>query len=347
MKIQINPTKLFYVNKKDRVIRMGNFPETGKVIEYEDNFLLDLFEKIKEPIEFDYLINYITERYKVPKSEAEESINYLIEEGFIISNDDLMSILSNDIYSRELLYFLMTTNINCLVKFEKIKHKKILVLGLGGIGTIAINLLARAGFDNFVIVDCDKVEKSNLIRQLLYDYSDIGKLKIEVTEEKLKLINKNIKIESLNKAIKSESELQPIVEKCGFVLCTVDKPLRIIRRVVNDLCVNLKKPVLFCGFTEHYGLIGPFVVPGKTACLRCIEKQNEIDESLDNIICVPSYGPLCNIIASIAADEIINYFLGYKDNNLEGKTLMYNMINYETKVINWKKDSECERCRQI
>lgn len=103
------------------------------------------------------------------------------------------------------------------------------------------------------------------------------------------------------------------------------------------------KPVIFSGFAEHVGMIGPFVVPKETACLNCIDK--EMNEDLVNDIKkTPSFGSLCNIIASIIANEVINYYVQYNENNLKGCTLMINMYNYNIEKIKWEKAINCKKC---
>ena len=112
---------------------------------------------------------------------------------------------------------------------------------------------------------------------------------------------------------------------------------------INDSCIKYNKPVIFSGFAEHVGMIGPFVVPKKTACLECINKENK-EEILDNVNITPSFGPLCSLIASIVSSEIINYYVNFNQTNLVGCTLMINMSNYSTDIIHWKRKKNCKKC---
>lgn len=103
------------------------------------------------------------------------------------------------------------------------------------------------------------------------------------------------------------------------------------------------KLVIFSGFLENVAMVGPFVKPGLTACLKCIEKETN-EEPMNNVINVPSYGPLCLLISSIVSNEVINYFYKFNSYNLVGKTLMFNMLSYELNVIKWKQKKDCEVC---
>ncbi len=337
----MNPTKPFYIDKKNKVIRMGNFKYIGKEIEYEDEVFIKLFDYLKKPIKKKELIDSLEKNTSYDREDIDNTINYLIEEKFIINKEEYDELIDDKIYNREKLYFYMLNDNK--VMFDNIKNKKILILGVGAIGSISINLLARSGFNNFIIVDNDYVEESNLIRQLTYDKNDIGKLKVNIIKEKMYNINSNINIKIKNKLILEDIDIEKEIESSDFVLCTIDKPIRVIRRLINDLCIKHNKPVLFSGFAESTAIIGPFVVPYKSACLSCIENITN-DEIYNNVEIVPSYGPLCNLISSITVDEIINYFLNFKKTNLIGKSLMFNMYNYETEIINWEKNKNCKKC---
>ncbi len=339
--IVINPSKPFYINKKNKIVRMGNFKETGKEIEYEDNKFLTIFEYIKEPIEYNDLVCKLLLETKYSKEDIINTIDYLLNENFICNYDDIENILNDKYYSREKLYFYMLND--KVINFTSdILNKNILVLGIGGIGSIVIQILARAGFKNFTVVDYDIVENSNLIRQL-YNLSDIGKYKVDVIKEKLLQINKKIKVNIVRKRIEKEKDINEEIYKSDFVLCTIDKPLRVIRRIINNVCIDKNKPVLFSGFSEHVAMVGPFVVPNKTACLSCIE-IDDIDEPLFNVKVSPSFGPVCYLISSIVSNEIINYFINFKNDNLIGKTLMFNMCNYKCEIIKWNKNKNCKKC---
>ena len=200
-------------------------------------------------------------------------------------------------------------------------------------------ILERAGFNNFTIIDCDAVEESNLIRQFPYNDEDIGKLKTDVLQGKLK----NSQVKSKNLKIVNENDIVNEIQLSDFVLCTVDKPQRIIRRLINKVCVENSKSVLFCGFSEYVAMIGPFIEPKTTACLSCIEKQTT-ETPMNNVELVPSFGPLCLLIFSLVSNEIINYFSKYKEINLVGKTLMFDMLTYQTEIIEWQKNPKCKEC---
>ena len=334
----INPLKPFYIDKAKKIIRMGNFKNLAKEIEYEDDNFIKLFEAAKVPITKVDLIKKIQKETALNEEDINNAIEYLINEQIIVNYGDYEKLFNGKL-NRQNLFFSMTSN--NIKNWDLIKQPNILILGLGGVGSNVLVVLSRAGFNNFTLVDYDKVEESNLIRQYPYNVADIGKYKTDVLKEKIS--NNENKIEILNKKIENEKNIEKEICNADFVVCTLDKPYRIIRRLINNLCVKYNKPVIFSGFSEHVAMIGPFIEPKKSACLKCIEKDIQ-EEPIYNVKYIPSYGPLCLLISSIVANEIINYYYKFNKNNLIGKTLMIDMLNYKQKTIKWNKKVDCEVC---
>ncbi len=333
----INPLKPFYKNINEKIIRMGNFKDTGKEINYEDDSLIKLFECVKKPISREKIIEKLEKNTKLSSQEINEALDYLISENFIVKYEDYKRVVNSGKLNRQSLFFSMASD--NLKEWKSTKKENILILGIGGVGANVAVILSRAGFSKFTFVDCDKVEESNLIRQMPYSINDIGKNKTKVLTEKIDSED----IKTINKMILKESDIENEIINADFVVCTLDKPFRVIRRMVNKMCVKYNKPVIFAGFAEHVAMIGPFIIPSKSACLKCIEKPSN-NEPLNNVIVTPSYGPLCLMIASIVSNEVINYFLEFKDSNLINKTMMFNILTYETNIINWEKREDCEVC---
>lgn len=340
MYIVLNPVKPMYIDRGNNSIRMGNFKCNGKEVLFETEDILKLFLKLKKPILKDELIMQMKNETNNSTEEIIEVLDYLMYEGFIIDYESYQNLLKDEKYNRQNLYFYMLSN--SVIKNVS-SDKKVLILGVGGIGSIVMELLVRSGFEDFTIVDNDVVEQSNLIRQLAYFNDDINKLKVDAMRDNMLKINSKLKIETVNRMIFNETDILDKIKNTDFVVCTLDRPLRKIRRVINNACVQLNKPVLFTGFSEHVAMVGPFVVPGESACLNCIE-NGTLDEYLDNIKVIPSYGPLCTLIASIAVNEIINYFIKFRTDNLIGKTLMFDMNDYDIKIESWTKNKKCKIC---
>ena len=178
----LNPVKPFYVNNKDKIVRMGNFKETGKEIEYDNDTFLFLINNLKKPIERKKLLEIVSEKAKISTLEVDSIIKYLEEENFIVEYEKYLNILGQK-YDRQDLFFSLF-NDNYKNNITYFADKKILVLGLGGIGSNVVLMLHRCGFNNFILIDNDVVEENNLIRQYPYDSFDIGYYKTDVMSKK-------------------------------------------------------------------------------------------------------------------------------------------------------------------
>ena len=95
----------------------------------------------------------------------------------------------------------------CKENLNKIKTKHILVIGLGGVGSYVVESLIRSGIENITIVDFDKIDISNLNRQLMTNLNNIGKLKTDEIEKRILMINKNVKIKKMSKFINEDNYL--------------------------------------------------------------------------------------------------------------------------------------------
>ncbi len=171
-----------------------------------------------------------------------------------------------------------------LLEQEKIKNAKVVIFGLGGIGTNVLLNLVYSGVYNYRIVDNDTVELSNLNRQTLYIPDDVEKLKSEVTKKRLLEINPNLNIKSYNLKVDYPSGINLLKDKEIIIpneFLKIDKLIKwgdiIVNALdyygapylVNDLCIKNEKPFYWGSVMYSYGVLYSYL-PKKTACLRCI-----------------------------------------------------------------------------
>ena len=141
------------------------------------------------PIEYDDGVALLASINRCSNEEARDAIDYLLTEKILINFDEFEKISKDEFYGRELSYFYMLSNKNKRAKFENVRHKKIAILGVGGIGSVVAEMIVRAGFDNLLLVDNDVVESSNLIRQIGYLREDVNKSKLDSLFRHLLQIN--------------------------------------------------------------------------------------------------------------------------------------------------------------
>ena len=204
-----------------------------------------------------------------------------------------------------------------------LKKAKVLVIGAGGLGSATVPVLAAAGLGYLGLAKFDKVEKSNLQRQLLYTPSDIGKEKIEIASQKAALLNPEIHLEKFSTRI-DETNSKKIIEDFDLVLdCTDNFPTRYL---INDTCANLKKPLIYASVSDYEAIVT--ILHNKhNINLRDIFPEMPKKPSATGIM--PT---LPMIIGSIQANEAIK-MLTQTGDILDGKLLSYNIQNNSYQVV--------------
>ena len=149
---------------------------------------------------------------------------------------------------------------------EKLKQAKIIIAGIGGLGSSAAMYLTAAGVGTIRIIDHDKVELSNLNRQVLYCDNDIGKNKVATASEKLSRLNPEVNIEAVKEKI-TESNVSQLVSGFDLIVDAMDNlPARYL---LNRAALDKNMP-FFHGAVQGFEGMATTIIPGETACLRCV-----------------------------------------------------------------------------
>lgn len=219
---------------------------------------------------------------------------------------------------------------------RRLKRATILVAGAGGLGFPISVYLAAAGVGTIRIVDADIVELDNLNRQLLHWDKDVGKKKVESAREKLLQINPTINIEVYDEKITGENALT-LVDGVDAVVDALDNYEA--RFALNRACIEKRIP-FFHGAVHGFMGQATTIVPGRTACLRCI-----ISAPLKREV-FPILGPVAGTIGSIQATETIKYLVGM-GNLLENNLLLYDGFYMDFSIIEIKRNPKCPDCSKL
>ncbi len=229
------------------------------------------------------------------------------------------------------------------VKWELLRDKAVTVAGVGGVGSISVELLARVGIGKIFIMDFDIVEEENLNR-LVYREEHIGRYKTDVLTEIIKKINPDVEIKPYNKDIMAfdfENTLEDILAKSDMGLMCLDNiPAR---QFFNIKCVKLKVPYIDSGLLRS-GLGGylHLVIPRETACYQCTGSVKVTSTSdVDGPDCSASMPTTVNIIASLQVQHLIRYFLNFGH---IPDYLSYNGLTDENLELELKLDPNCHVC---
>lgn len=226
------------------------------------------------------------------------------------------------------------------VEIQKtINNKRILVIGVGGIGGNTIQNLVASGLKNFILIDNDSVQVNNLNRQYLYTKSSIGNLKINECKKYIMSINDKADIKCYNIKITNKYMLNKIVGnfRIDLIINAADQPNN-IKDIIFSFCQEHSIPYITAGLHISKGIIGPLISQHdfKTSLDYPLHSSSytEISENDNKNVITGSFGPTNSIVASILSDNIIKFFIGEKT-ILHRKilTLDFNNLKYTSVEI--------------
>jgi molybdopterin/thiamine biosynthesis adenylyltransferase len=219
---------------------------------------------------------------------------------------------------------------------EKLKRAKVFIGGAGGLGCPVSIYLAAAGVGHLRIVDHDTVDLTNLNRQVAHWTPDVGRRKVDSAQEKLNKLNPNVSVENLSVTI-SEKNASELVSGFDLIVDAMDNlPTRYL----------LNKTAIQQGIPFVHGAVNGFegramtVIPGKTACLRCLYRGSVPESKFPVIGVTPA------VIACIQATEVIKYLVGIGD-LLANRLLAYDGLNLKFTEFKVQRNPQCEHCAHL
>ena len=222
---------------------------------------------------------------------------------------------------------------------QKLLNARVLIIGLGGLGSPAALYLCAAGIGQLVLNDFDTVDLSNLQRQVLHNSAAVGRSKVESAQNQLHALNPDTQIIALNRRLEAE-ELLEQVELADIVLDCSDNFTT--RFAVNTACVKTATPLVSGAVIRFEGQLALFT-PGinESPCYNCLYSKNgEQEESCARNGIV---APLPGIIGSMQALETIKWLLGIGRSPV-GKLLIFDALNSEWHSLTLRRDPACPCC---
>ena len=222
-----------------------------------------------------------------------------------------------------------------IVGQQKLKSAKVLVLGMGGLGCPLSIYLASLGIGTIGIVDNDKVELSNLNRQIIYSIDDIGKYKVNVAKNKIKIINKNTIIKSYKIRV-NKTNIEKLIKNFD-ILCDGTDNFK-TRLLINDHAHKQKKILISAAVNGFDGHIFKFNFKKKTPCYRCF--LPEIPEQNNNCETEGVIPTITGVMGTLQANEVVNSILNF-NSNMEKKMIVFNSIKMSFRTINLSRNKNC------
>lgn len=336
--MQLKLKESIYILKESSDIYQVIFTGTRNIKRFiVDNLVKDVIDYLNISREESAIIDNFKDKY--PISNINSCLISLQYQGIIrkIEKENL-----NNRFSKQILFLdeLTGSREESLKLQEKIQNSTITVFGVGGIGTWIVNGLYQIGVGKIRITDPDIIEESNLNRQLFFDSRDVGKYKVNVIKRKLN----DAKIVAFKKTVSESENLEELVKDADFLVNCADNPsIAETSRIIDKYSNKFNVPYCIAGgYNLHLGMIGPIIIPGKTATFEdFLRFQKESDplknfEKIKDIEDTGNLGPIAGAIANIQVMEIFKYLIKKGNINLN-KFAEIDFLNFNIEWRNFKK----------
>ena len=222
---------------------------------------------------------------------------------------------------------------------QKLKAASVLVIGTGGLGSPVALYLAAAGVGRIGLVDFDRVDFTNLQRQIIHGESRLGDLKVDSARDRILDLNPEIQVDVYNQMLTSENAFE-IAEPYDIIIDGTDNfPTRYL---VNDLCVLTGKPNVYGSIFRFDGQASVFFAE-KGPCYRCLFPEPPPPGLVPSCAEGGVLGVLPGTIGSIQATEALKLILGIGE-SLIGKLLLYDALDQTFQTVKLNKNPSCKIC---
>jgi len=221
---------------------------------------------------------------------------------------------------------------------EKLKAARVLVVGAGGLGSPAALYLAAAGCGTLGLLDGDRVELSNLQRQVLFDTSGIARAKAEAGRERLASLNPEVRIVAHALELKA-ANVRALFAEYDLVIDGTDRLAT--RYLVNDACVILRRPLVSAAIYRFEGQLMTYV-PGAGPCYRCVFPQ-AADGMVASCAEAGVLGVLPGVLGTLQATEALKLITGVGE-PLTGRLLTYDALEMRFTEFRVSRRADCAVC---
>ena len=225
---------------------------------------------------------------------------------------------------------------------RRLGQSKVLLVGCGGLGSMVISVLVRAGVGQVTVLDADRVEMSNLGRQILFNEDDVAEArpKVEAARDRLARINSTVSVRALVERFEQHNA-RALVADADLVVDGTDNFEA--RYLINDTCVELGTPWIYGGVVATSGL-RLTVVPGQGPCLRCLFPTRPEPGVLPHPRTHGILGTLPMVVAALQATEAIKLLTGAP---VSTGLLTMDLWEGRFQTVKARRDPKCPVCSRI
>jgi bacteriocin biosynthesis cyclodehydratase domain-containing protein len=239
---------------------------------------------------------------------------------------------------------------------RRLRDAKVAVLGVGGLGGWVAWALACVGIGEMWLVDGDRVEASNLNRQILYTEADIGLLKVEVATARLRAFNSAMTVTSTARRLESQAEIADFIAGADIVVDAADWPAHDIERWCNSACFEAGIPYITMSHFPPIARVGPLYVPGVTGCYICQESAYRREYPLFDVATeqlrakaspAATLGPACGLIGGQVGLDVMHLLTGLAEPSTLGVAHIYDLRTMEVEREDVVPEPGCPVCGHL
>jgi bacteriocin biosynthesis cyclodehydratase domain-containing protein len=271
------------------------------------------------------------------------------------ADDDRMSEDVRARFDRQLRYFsdVAGPGLTPSLCQERLAAASVAVIGVGGLGTWAAWALACCGVGRLVLIDGDRIERSNLNRQVLFMEGDVGRMKVDVAAERLAEFDPAMQVETIGERLESEAEVGEAIAGADIVVDAADWPPHEIERWVNGACFAAGIPFITGSHFPPVARIGPLFAPGRTACFACQESavrrdyplfEMAIERRMGQASGSAMLGPVCGFIGGQIGTEVMHHLTRLSTPSTLGVAHIYDVRTMELRHERIEPEPGCTVC---
>ena len=224
-----------------------------------------------------------------------------------------------------------------------LKNSSVLCIGAGGLGSSVLLYLAATGIGKIGIVDNDKVEKSNLQRQIIHETNTIGNLKIDSARERIIKFNPNCELLTFSERMNPKNVLEII--RNFDIICDCSDNFG-TRYLINDACLILNKPLVFGSVQGFEGQVSVFNLYKNSPNLRDLLPESPSKNTIPSCAEYGVVGVSTGLIGILQVNEIIKIILK-KGEILDGIILVFDLLNMNMKKLHLKSDQTNKQIKNL
>jgi molybdopterin/thiamine biosynthesis adenylyltransferase len=244
---------------------------------------------------------------------------------------------------------------------ERLIERRVGMMGCGGVGShVSLDLLGL-GVGDLKVLDCDKVDLSNLNRQILFNESDIGERKVDLAVNRLRAYAPTATITGVDQLLSSADDVYDFVSDRDFVFSLIDRPKMHIANWVNEACVRAGVPLIGGGVETQRSLMF-LIVPGITGCVECWRRSSANSDrtlalrtQMADVHTAAGLGPdlaafgcMVTAVTTLFVTEFVRYVTGIAPPLAAGRLIEVRFDDLAVRPVEvWERDPDCPVCQDV